>query len=124
MKRDLVRTAKPTTPAVKPAPQNPTLRKLGEVSEFLQELGITEWTAKVKNGSTTFVGKADDGTITRFSNYSGNGFTERTVSKCVPLTPSERQEEARRLSRQKLTQIDIAERLGVSQKTISNDLRD
>lgn len=108
---------------IKPAPQNTTLRKLNEVSSVLEEQGIVQWKATVKNGSTTFVGKTEDGTTVRYTNYTTNGFSEKTISKCEQLQISNRQAEAKRLSRLKHTQAEIAERLGVSQKTISNDLR-
>ena len=56
-------------------------------------------------------------------NYAGHRLSPwQTTSRCVPLTIKQRRKEARRLSKIGLTQVDIAEKLGVSQKTISNDL--
>lgn len=52
-----------------------------------------------------------------------NGFRSQTMTVCDQLSVPERREAARRLkNEEKLSQTEIARRLGVSQKTISNDL--
>lgn len=61
-------------------------------------------------------------TLTSYVNdrtgYREGGFTALPQK----LTPTERREEVQRLAKAGLTQQAIAERLGVSQKTVSNDI--
>ena len=54
-----------------------------------------------------------------------NGFRQQNMSVCDKLNTDERRKVAKDLrDTQKLTQLEIAKKLGVSQKTISNDLSD
>ncbi|WP_155956541.1 helix-turn-helix domain-containing protein [Rhizobium sp. CF080] len=52
----------------------------------------------------------------------GNGFQEQIMSVSAALQPRERRIEAKKLRKEGMSQTAIAARLGVSQKTISNDL--
>lgn len=60
-----------------------------------------------------------------FEKYSRNGITSSNVTRVTPFNEKEhRQEQVRQLRAQKMTQAQIANHLGVSQKTVSNDLRE
>ena len=54
---------------------------------------------------------------------AGTGYRYKSMSVCESLSVEERRKVALELKSQGLTQTEIAKRLGVSQKTISNDLR-
>ncbi|MDP2549490.1 helix-turn-helix domain-containing protein [Oceanobacter sp. 4_MG-2023] len=87
-------------------------------------------TVTVRNGIRTVDGYDHNGqkvTIkTHISNNNpsqGNGFRSQTMTVCDQLSIEERRKIAKQLkSEEKLSQKDIADRLGVSQKTISTDL--
>jgi hypothetical protein len=96
---------------------------LSQVETLLRQQGIVEWTIKSKPGRKTISGRTTNGGAVRYQFYSGNGFRERTSSSCDPLPPQKRRAEAKRMTKEGLTQTEIAERLGCSQKTVSNDLR-
>lgn len=88
-------------------------------------------TVTVRKGIRTVNGYDRDGqkiTIkTHISNHNlnnNNGFRSKTVSVCDLLSIEERRKVARQLrNEEKLSQKEIADRLGVSQKTISTDLK-
>lgn len=103
---------------------NAPLERLKEIDHVFTAMGLVEWEASSKSGQRTIKGKTADGQTVRLSSYDDNGFSERTISSCGRLSPPERKEEVRRLYNggRGLTQMQIADRLGVSQKTISNDL--
>lgn len=96
--------------------------QLASIDEIFQKQGITEWVLKSKNGEKSLTGRTKMGIAIRVNLYNNNGFKERTSSICQRLSPAQRKTEAKRLSKRGLTQTEIAERLGCSQKTISNDL--
>lgn len=98
------------------------IQRATELAEDFAEIGITNWETKHKNGKTTLVARNENGDVFRIEDYSGSSYMERTISQCQKLTPPERKSEAKRLRKQGLTQSEIADRLGCSQKTISNDL--
>ncbi|TAL83320.1 MAG: helix-turn-helix domain-containing protein [Rhodanobacter sp.] len=101
---------------------NPLMRILGELDNAVcAEFGEGEWTAKQKNGCLTLTGKTPNGAV-QVKHYNKNGLKQRTLSACEPLSIENRRFEAKRLHRENHTQHEIAEILGVSQKTISNDL--
>lgn len=100
----------------------PVRQELNEIDQFLARQGFDNWTLKSRRGQRTLVGKLKSGETIRIADYSGNGFSERTVSMCAPLSASERKKEAKRLRGVGHTQAEIADRLGCSQKTISLDL--
>lgn len=53
-----------------------------------------------------------------------NGFIQQSMSVCDKLSPSERAKVAKQLKKEgNHTQAEIAKKLGVSQKTISTDLK-
>jgi len=93
------------------------------IGAFFDQQGITEWSIKSKGGQRTISGRTESGGAVRFSSYTSNGFRSRTSSSCDKLSPARRKAEAKRMSKRGLTQSEIAEHLGCSQKTISNDLR-
>jgi predicted DNA-binding protein (UPF0251 family) len=86
----------------------------------------------VRNGKRTVEGYNRNGekiviqtTIMNNSSSQNNGFRSQTMTVCDQLSVDERRAAARRLkAEEKLSQIEIAKRLGVSQKTISNDLKE
>lgn len=95
---------------------------LAEIDALFHEQGIVEWSIRSKHGHKTISGRTKSGGTVRYSVYASNGFRERSVSSCDGLAPARRRAEAKRLSKSGLTQTEIAERLGCSQKTVSNDL--
>lgn len=96
---------------------------LAAIDAFFRQQGLDEWSIKSKPDHKTVIARARDGNAVRYSVYTSNGFCERTLSSCDRLPPARRKAEAKRLSKKGLTQTEIAERLGCSQKTVSNDLR-
>ena len=96
---------------------------LSQVDALLRQQGIVEWTIKSKPGLKTIYGRTTNGGAVRYQAYNGNGLRERISSSCDPLSPQKRRAEAVRMRKRGLTQTEIAERLGCSQKTISNDLK-
>lgn len=94
-----------------------------EMPDPLTEIGLEECTIMIAKGKQTLKGV----TKTRRAVHillrdGGNGFQEQIMSVCTALAPHERRIEARKLRKEGLSQMAIAARLGVSQKTISNDL--
>jgi hypothetical protein len=97
---------------------------LREIEVFFQRQGLDEWTVKAKGGLRIITGRSSTGETIRFSTYTSDGYSERTTSRSFGLSRVQRQLQAKRLSKQGLTQMEIAERLGCSQKTVSDDLRE
>jgi len=101
----------------------PLPREIVEVAQLIQSGQLSDWKIeRSSNGTTRFRGfdqgghgilieKRDIGTYSRT--------TTETVTK--PLTIKERRSLVKELRREGLTQADIADRTGYSQKTISND---
>lgn len=85
----------------------------------------------IRNGKRTVEGYNQNGekvviqtTIMNNTHNQNSGFRSQTMTVCDQLTVEERRAAARQLkNEEKLSQTEIAKRLGVSQKTISNDLR-
>jgi DNA-directed RNA polymerase specialized sigma24 family protein len=85
----------------------------------------------VRNGKRTVEGYNHNGekvviqtTIMNNNPTQNNGFRSQTMTVCDQLPVDERRAAARRLkAEENLSQLEIAKRLGVSQKTISNDLK-
>lgn len=96
---------------------------MGAMEAFFDQQGITEWSINAKGGQRTISGRTESGGAVRFSSYISKGFRSRTSSSCEGLSPARRKAEAKRMKNTGLTQSEIAEHLGCSQKTISNDLR-
>jgi DNA-directed RNA polymerase specialized sigma24 family protein len=96
---------------------------LSEIDAFFRQQGLDEWTVKSKGSRKLITGRTSDGTTLRYSTYASDGYSERTSSSCAGLSRAQRQIQAKRLAKQGHTQMEIAERLGCSQKTVSNDLR-
>ena len=96
---------------------------LNEIDALFRQQGIEEWTVKSKGAQKTISGRTKSGRAVRLSIYTSNGFRKRTSSSCDGLSPARRKAEAKRMSKEGLTQSEIAEHLGCSQKTVSNDLR-
>ncbi len=95
---------------------------LAHVEDALRGQGIVEWAIKSRPGVKIFVGRTRNGGAIRQEIRASNGFRERTASTCVRMAPNKRRIEAKRMYKRGLTQTEIAERLGCSQKTVSNDL--
>jgi hypothetical protein len=96
---------------------------LGQIDAFFRHQGLEEWTVKSTRGYKTIIGRTKDGGAVRHEVYAADGFRERISSSCDRLSPTKRRAEAKRMSKRGLTQMEIAQRLGCSQKTVSNDLR-
>lgn len=113
------------TPSTQPA--SSTSLTPAEASMLLPD----DITVSVKNGKRTVEGYNQSGekvviqtTVRKASPSRNNGFRSQTMTVCDQLPAEERREVARQLKQEEnLSQVEIARRLGVSQKTISNDLR-
>jgi len=120
------RKIKSTPPAVvAPSTVKPVMAQqtLNQIDEMIGDLGLSKVTITIDDGKRTLKGRTNDGqAVNVVVRDSGSGFKERTVSMCDVLTIDDRQAEAKRLKREGFTQAVIADKLGVSQKTISNDL--
>ncbi|EHU9520833.1 HTH domain-containing protein [Vibrio vulnificus] len=90
---------------------------------IIQGAGLVNFEVSCNNGELTVTGSNEHGQQVRISSYQGNGFQEGTLSTFQPSSIEQRRAETRRLRSTGLTQQEIADRLGVSQKTVSNDLK-
>jgi hypothetical protein len=97
--------------------------QLDELRETFTGQGFTKFSISYGDGEEVVVARTKDGQTFRASRYDGVGFSERTISRSRRMSSKHRRKEAKRLSRAGLTQTRIAQRLGFSQRTISNDLR-
>lgn len=114
-----------TTNAAPPAgsaSSSPTC-DISTVPALVQQLGLVNFNVKCNNGELVVSGTSANGKKYRVSSYDNNGYTEGTMSSFNPGQPADRKKEAVRLRNTGLSQQEIANRLGVSQKTISNDLK-
>ncbi|MDE0210132.1 MAG: hypothetical protein OXJ64_09630 [Boseongicola sp.] len=82
-------------------------------------------TVSIRNGRRKVDGYDEHGrkvTITTLLSDQ-DGLQSQLLTRCPALSPDDRQREAHRMkTEEKLTQEEIGRRLGVSQKTISDDL--
>lgn len=105
-----------------PAPVSTTI----DLSKVMQNIGLdgtlVEYNVSQKPGQTVISGTTSDGQHIHMEKYQANGLKTASVSVFTPGSIEERQAEAKRLRSTGLSQQAIAGRLGVSQKTISNDL--
>ena len=92
------------------------------IDDDFKSQGLLEWTMKSAEGEKCLTGRTINGVSVRIARYDNNGFSEKTASICRRLSPAKRKIEAKRLHKKGLTQNAISERLGCSQKTISNDI--
>jgi DNA-directed RNA polymerase specialized sigma subunit len=88
----------------------------------LQQVNVTIQNIQVKPNQVIVTGYNPEGTVTIIQ-QSNNGYTSKSLSTYIPSTIEKRREVVSYLRSQNMTQQDIAQRLGVSQKTISNDLK-
>ncbi|WP_036240923.1 helix-turn-helix domain-containing protein [Mesorhizobium sp. STM 4661] len=96
---------------------------LADLDDVLGNIGLEECTISIQKGKKHFKGRTRNGkAINVILRDGGSGFQEQTVSFCDVLSVKDRRVEAKRLRKEGMRQTVIAERLGVSQKTISNDL--
>ncbi|HEI2929593.1 TPA: helix-turn-helix domain-containing protein [Escherichia coli] len=101
----------------------PSSCDVSAIPSIIQQFGLINFNISCNNGELTIMGADQNGTHIRVNSYQGNGFTEGTMSTFQPRGKEARRLEAIRLRKSGLTQQEIANRLGVSQKTISNDLK-
>lgn len=102
---------------------NLPLPQFAELGRLLANNGFLEWSLSSKNGTQSLTAKRKDGKTFNYSEFEIDGFQERSVAQSVKTNIKQRQAAAKLLNKKGLTQMEIAKRLGVSQKTISNDLR-
>lgn len=94
-----------------------------EMPDPLTEIGLEECTISISRGKQTLKGVTKTKRAVHIMlRDGGNGFQEQIISVCAALEPRERRIEAKKLRKEGMSQTAIAARLGVSQKTISNDL--
>ena len=96
----------------------------------MRELDPSNITVTVRGGKRTVEGYDYNGNkvVREITLYNGvphqkAGFRQLEHTECGPLSIDDRKNIARDLKKKGMSQTDIAKRLGVSQKTISNDLR-
>ena len=87
----------------------------------MAQQGASEINISIKGDSIKCTAKTATGTAT-LNELVFNGYREQTRTFAPKLSISERRSTAKRLQKNGHTQQEIADRLGVSQKTISNDL--
>ena len=104
-------------------PDTPSSCDVSALPGIIQNFGLINFNVSCNNGELTVTGTDQNGKHIRVNSYQGNGFTEGTMSTFQPGGKEARRLEAVRLRESGLTQQEIANRLGVSQKTISNDLK-
>lgn len=68
-------------------------------------------------------GQTPENEVVNFSRQQYGNYNSTTTSTYQPTTPQERREVVKELRKQGFTQEQIANSVGVSQKTVSNDLR-
>lgn len=95
---------------------------LEAITESFAAAGVDDWTIRSRHGLVNVRAKTPDGQAVTFSNQVSSVLQYQTQSRCAVLTIRQRRLEAKRLRKRGLTQGEIADMLGVSQKTISNDL--
>ncbi|MBJ2250532.1 helix-turn-helix domain-containing protein [Pseudomonas sp. MF6784] len=118
-----IRRPRLITPSPRPAPAPIANQAFAEMANFLDEMGLIEATISLKDGKKSLKGKTANGeAINVIVRNDGTGFKEQTVSICRVLSISDRRIEAKRLKKEGMSQVAIAAKLGVSQKTISDDL--
>jgi DNA-binding NarL/FixJ family response regulator len=96
--------------------------QLKALSDVFESAGVLEWSISSTADVRRIKARTMAGEAVTLTQIVGPGYQEQTVSRCAGLTIKQRRIEAKKLRKRGLTQADIAERLGVSQKTISNDL--
>jgi hypothetical protein len=95
-----------------------------QLKEQFRSAGFDRWTIKATDAVMTFTGQGQSGETIRSSLVFSDGFQEQTISKTDGvLTAAKRRAAARKLDKLGLTQAQIADRLGCSQRTISSDLK-
>lgn len=96
---------------------------LAQLESVVDDMGLSEATLTFKNGKRSLKGKTAEGRTMNVSvRDNGSGYKEQVISVCEVLPIQKRREEVRSMSKEGHSQTVIAEKLGVSQKTISNDL--
>ncbi|GAB1536649.1 hypothetical protein ADMFC3_22800 [Geovibrio sp. ADMFC3] len=108
------------------------LSRSTELSSFEKNmLDPNDVSVTIRNGKRTVEGYDLNGNKVVMTTYLSNnaaaenkGLYSQTMSVCAGLSKEERVQEAKRLKKEeKLSQVEIAKKLDVSQKTISNDLK-
>lgn len=108
----------------KKSQQQRVVDKVNELGDFLQEEGLVNWSVQRTGSKIVVTGTTGYGAAVKmdFCN-SSSGYRSRAMSVCPKLDIDERRREAKSLRKQGMTQANIALSLGVSQKTISTDLK-
>ena len=96
---------------------------LDDLRDKLARQGVQDCTIRISGDLDTIRATTEGGEVIRVSTYRGVGYQERTVSRCLPLAAAQRRKQARRMYGEGLTQEQIGDSLGCSQKTICNDVR-
>lgn len=128
--RTLWGDTQPTPPDQQLAPQaDAGTAMTHQRQELIDNLLDGRLTGEIKilpDGTMKIRAQDDQGAIMTLTSYTNDrtGYREGGFT-ALPrkLSPTERREEASRLAATGLTQQAIAERLGVSQKTVSNDIK-
>lgn len=92
-------------------------------SELFDNLNMSSGKVIRTPGKIRITGRTAQNDVINFSKQESGNYQSKTTSSYRPSTSQERQKTAKQLRKAGLTQEQIANELGVSQKTISNDLK-
>jgi len=116
--------------AKKPAPAEsqimaPLPAAITEIANLIQSGQLSAWKIEQgHNGEAKFHGTAPDGSGIIIQKKVVGGYSRTTTETMnKPATIDERRARVRELRSEGMTQTQIAERTGYSQKTISNDCK-
>lgn len=109
-------TLQTTTPLISPN------QAIQQAVNVLQNMNFSVKNVQVKGDTVMVSGTDENNNAVSFTQEVNGGYRAQTISTYEPTTIEDRRDVVQKLRQQNLTQQEIASRLGVSQKTISNDL--
>ncbi|WP_420592125.1 helix-turn-helix domain-containing protein [Bacterioplanoides sp.] len=109
-------------------PKQTSLPSTGLTANEESILDPNNVSVSIRNGKRTVEGYDDQGRKVTMTTHIGQserstGFRRQSMTVCDQLSIEERKKVARQLRDEGMTQDQIASQLGVSQKTVSNDLK-
>ena len=108
--------------AVPPKVQQNNLSISQDSNDIFQKLGLVSGSIKKTPRGVTISGVNEENKAITAHFANSSGYVEQRLT-AFHGTPADRRSAAKELRRTGLSQTAIAERLGVSQKTISDDLK-
>jgi len=105
--------------------KNKAIDTLGQLQEAVQESQISSFEVKNDGATTTvIINSLDKKERIIDTKYSVNGYSENTSIRIKKTSPTERKKIVKKLYENGKTQLEIAQKTLVSQKTISNDINE